>query len=538
VLWIWTQAAPWNYPLAVALTTTLFSLLGLSVWLLLRRVAGATPLALGLLAVYTTSIFLVPSFGWYIQGLTIVFPMLALVWVLLLHLVYLQTGSRLALLLSVGAFVLGLLSWEKALVIPIVVAAVTALYASPGLPLWGGILPAARRHLGLWIAYAVLSLGYLAWYALGPYDQPLDRDPVSAGSALEAVAVQVLHALVPGLVGGPWVWDDTTTPPYAIATTSALVAGVGLVGCAVAWRVLRRAWPEVDLLRVLALLVVTVLPIAAMIVAGRVSRWGLAPMLDLRYLSEIAVLLPLGLALSLRQAAATGGMPRRVVFLVLAVALSFSVSAVTWSRAWHDNPARAFHRALYADLKGVQLGTTLLDSVVPGSVVSSWSRPYNQVSRLIAPLDSGQFRASGVVPAWIVDDTGNVVPARISESVRARTGPSATCGYPLFADGRWTTVRLPTEFRPDLSTGAPVAQLGLATSAPQRVEVQQIDPDGVALVAPDTPASVPEGLQTLVVSLHPEPVAELRLRLVDPVAGACLDPVVLGVATAGEDGVL
>ncbi len=160
-----------------------------------------------------------------------------------------------------------------------------------------------------------------------------------------------------------------------------------------------------------------------MVGAVRLATSGVAIAYWLRYYPEVLLILPLALALGLRQGAErrpelawerarTGRTAMGVLACVQAVSLAIwaprivSKSDGARSRVWFDN-LRSGLDAVQAD----QAPLRIVDSDTPEYVVLSWMAPYNRVSRILRLLgvDAVYNDASG--PAYAVMADGRVTTA-------------------------------------------------------------------------------------------------------------------------------
>jgi hypothetical protein len=371
--------------------------------------------------------------AWWAVGLNMLPMQLAMVLAIGAQVRYLRTGARRHLVTLALALVLGLLFFEKALlIVPLVFLVTVCLYA-PGGPV-RAVLTAVRRWWPCWAVLTAVTLVYLAAYL--PMSATADtvlREPASAGEVGTFLGQFYGETLAPGLVGGPWSWlDGADGTPLAAPGQWARRLSWVLVAALVAGTIwLRRGVA----LRAWTLLAVFSAMAAGLIAATRLGSGmsgvaGLVP----RYLGDVMLLAALcvGVAVcGLRRLDKPDEPVSRAVGmaagLVLLVASSL-YSGVDFASDWKIKAGREYLRTAQADLADAEPGTVFMDQPVPEGVVPSLSYPWNLQSRFFGPLDDGPVFVTESRRLSVFDEAGHIRPAWVN-GVPARPGPVPGCGY-------------------------------------------------------------------------------------------------------------
>jgi hypothetical protein len=200
---VWLVLELFGFSYAAAATTMVVLQLATSLALLwvLRRLFGHSVVLLVPFAAYLfTPLGLVSGTWWAasLEGLPLQLCMLLTIGAAS---VCLEVGSWRWAVASWAAFVLGLLFWEKALLI------LPALLATVVLVMLKGMRPAARwsylrASWRLWVGHLVIALIYLVWYVtVIAFDSNQRSNDVDIGEVVDKL---LLRTWLPGLFGGPW----------------------------------------------------------------------------------------------------------------------------------------------------------------------------------------------------------------------------------------------------------------------------------------------------------------------------------------------
>jgi hypothetical protein len=288
-----TTLTPLSWPATVGLLLLGQLAVDVALLRLLLTLFGRRPAVLLALAVYLASAITLPAFLWWAAALNQLPLQLAVVLALTAHVRYLRSGRRQDAVAAAAAVVGGLLFSEKAVLALPLLAAVTLLWFGRG----RGVARVAhelRRHRFGWTLHGLIGAGFTAFYLL-TVPSPV-RGLATAGEAAVLIGSAVRHSVLPGLVGGPWRWEDfpptlaLTDPPGWAQVLAAVAVAAVVAATMVRRRGAGRAW---------ALLAVTVIGSCLLLAVSRAQVIGPYPLArEYRYFTETALVGALCLALA------------------------------------------------------------------------------------------------------------------------------------------------------------------------------------------------------------------------------------------------
>ncbi|OXR46391.1 hypothetical protein B7C42_01357 [Nocardia cerradoensis] len=478
--WVVTRIAPlqWAGPVVTMLLLQLaasVAVLRMLLVLVPRRAGAVRWAVLVPLIGYLFCPLTLPAFAWWAASLNALPLQFALAWVIADAVLLVRTGRGRYAVSGVLVLIVGLLFFEKAVVVPFVAFAVAVLEryvvgartvdadspageaesgprdaAAPpedperagdrgGPSVWASTRDVARTGAALWAGSALILAGWGAAYLTV-------ADHIAVDTSL-AGARRLLHSatslgILPTLLGGPWVWARwlpstpwATPPGWTVVPAWAILAAVVLVTL----RLRRRVLP------VWILVVGYVLAVQLPIVLIRGGPNTAAELMQsLRYLADVAVVLAAATALLLaarprtrsRNADALGPTSPGPVPAAHAVAIvltaAFVVSSVcttvSFARSWEISPTRTYltnARAAFADRDGAPL----LEQEVPWGVLTPMTYPQNLIAQVLGPIaPDGAFGTSTPHLRMITDD-GELVDASVWWNRRILAGPEPGCGY-------------------------------------------------------------------------------------------------------------
>lgn len=221
------RIAPLSWAAAVAVVLAFRLVAGVAAVRLLVELFGRRPGVVAPLAVFLFCPLLVLPFLWWAAALQVVTLQAALVLALLAHVRYLRSGRTRDGVLAVLAVAGGLFFWEKALLIPLVLAGVEIMARRAGMP----VAPARRRPV--WLAHALIVAGYVALYLWRTDPAGRQTTPPTPGRVAGLVRETLLDGFLPGLVGGPWsdgYAAGLSPEPATAVVVAAMVVTAGVVG--------------------------------------------------------------------------------------------------------------------------------------------------------------------------------------------------------------------------------------------------------------------------------------------------------------------
>jgi hypothetical protein len=529
------RVAPLSWAAAVAVVLAFRLVASLAAVRLLVELFGRRPAVLAPLALFLFSPLLVLPFLWWAAALQVLTLQAAMVLAALAHVRYLRTGRTRDGVLGVLAVAGGLVFWEKALLVPLVLVGVEVMARRAGMPV------AAARRRPVWLAHGLLVAGYLALY-FGRVE-PAGRHAglASPGQVAELTRQVLLDGFLPGLVGGPWRggYVGTLPPP---AGAAAIVAALLVVGAVVAGTCLVR--PRAALPAWLMLAGYLAFDIG-LLAALRLDFIGPVIGRDPRYTADAVVVAALALGFALlpvvgaRRADPAAEpvrgrlhrlttAPRRwlagretpgaaAASLVLLPAYLASCLISTGLAAQHmeRTSGRSFVATARAELER-KPGVSVWDGQTPEDLIGSVFRSDARMSRVFAPLRTPVRWNEPTGELFLLDGLGLLRPAEMLVDARSRPGADRNCGYGLVA-GRQRRIPLERVAGP----GPQVIRVGYYAARPVPGTVTA-DLTAIRVV-------FQQGLHYLFVVVQ-GPVGRLSLGLdaAESGAGLCATEVVVG----------
>lgn len=374
---------------------------------------------------YLFSPLALPAFAWWAAGLNALPLQAGIAWVVGDAVLLSRTGRRRHAASGVAVFLVTLLFFEKALLVPVVAFAVTVLVARAE----GVAAPARlvlRRGWALWAGSALVAAGWAAVY-LGAAARP--RPDGGYANLPDMLATTAVEGVLPALFGGPWSWERwLPAPPWATPPAWA-VAACALALAALAVLVARRVRGAVLVLGAAAgYLVLSQLPI---LLTRSGPNTAVELVLTLRYLADFAVVGALALALLIR---AGGGSPRRLTALLLAVYLAGSLATTAaFAASWTHEESREYVRNTTAAL-AAQDGYTLFDQEVPFTLLGPVAYPGNMASRVLSSAAKPGAFGTSTPDLRVFGAGGRVVPGEVWWHRSIGRGPDGACGYAVGAE--------------------------------------------------------------------------------------------------------
>lgn len=285
-----------------------------------------------------------------------------------------------------------------------------------------------RLYWQLWILPGLITL---IWAAVVFTHTTVEASEGSR-SILPSVGQALTHGIIPSTLGGPWQWirwapAQAYAEPSAFLWIPALIAAITLVG----WWIIPKPMRACAVLASGAFLC---------------ALWGVLN--NVRTTSDSADLVTRTLHYYpewwawtvLVAAAATYRWPsenknpsRRfrsgatfTRILNIALIISSTISSLTWTQAWRDDPTRDYLRTLRASLRTHP--EPLLDQPVPWEILTPLVYPHNTVASI-----TGRPAAHWTDTPEVVDGTGRIVAAGIWDASHTPLGSEPQCGFRIYA---------------------------------------------------------------------------------------------------------
>ncbi len=405
VAWLLVRISLYNWALASAVSLSLLAAANIAALRLLRMLFGERPAILIPLLIYAFCPLLLPDLGEWSSALESVPLQLAIFMALAAHVWYIRTGRTRHMIAAAAWVAFGLLFFEKGLVLPPLIFAVTAWFMAPRRSWLGGMRAALVRYWRAWLVYLAMMVGYVLLLAVSLHtstSQP--STPPSASAAFEFARGLVENSFLPGAIGGPWQWLPVTGGSYSSAAPPtaliwlALLAVVAVILASV-WRN-KRAWRAWVILAGWVA-VADMLPV----IISRLGAFSPAVLAtETRYVADAVPVLAICLGLAFlpladQQAAVVQAGRRRAPlhaaghasFDAAAILVAVFVFGAVWSGQAYENvttgsPAARYIANATAAIKMAPRGTPVVNVAVSGDMVEGLFGRYALQSTVIGDI--------------------------------------------------------------------------------------------------------------------------------------------------------
>ncbi|WP_255583283.1 hypothetical protein [Dietzia sp. ANT_WB102] len=450
--WIAAHAAPLDFRMPLLQIAVLQLVAGAALARMLWvQLSGRTVMLVPLVAALAIPLGL-PSATWWAAALNALPLTAAMAWTVASMVRLGRTGRRRHAVGAAVATVVGLLFVEKALLIPVVAAAVLAgsWWTAGGSRaelqlLWRRTRcawSALAAIVTVWAAIFVVVVGRVGGASSGPL--PVERE-AGAGGAGPGVIELLDHAyrlaVVPTLGGGPWRWGRWHPgPPMADPPVVAVVVGFLAVATVLTWSLIARRrtgaiWAAAALYPLVSVVLVAV---------GRTGPDTAAEIVQtLRYHAELPVVLAAAAALAIaaprsehgeqRLSHARRWLPASGALGLAVLVASSVVSTVTYRHVWSEQPSRDYTEPLLATLR--ERTEPLLDTEVPLEVLLPVTTPANRLSALLTGVPDVPEVGAWTRDPVAIDAHGALHPADVVPGRSLPQGPEPGCGHRVGPDG-------------------------------------------------------------------------------------------------------
>ena len=428
-----TRLSPlvWTWPAVSLIILQLIA--SLALLRTLHLILGWRPVLLVPLCFALFTPLTVPAFAWWAAALNSLPMLAALAWVCGDAIQLERTGNRRYVVTGTLAYLCGLSFFEKSAVIPFVAfGMVVALNYVSGEE--SALRTAWRRGLGLWTTMLLTTAAWIALYLIVVDQQRWSWDPTMTWDLLRR---SVTHGIVPGLVGGPWVWQRwAPASPWAMPPTAAMTLGWLVLAIAIALSVLRKQRVAVLWLAAGSYVIVCQVPIYLM----RSSAFTALELAQtLRYLPDLVVVLALLAAVGFCAPARPGSQwlkaskMRTTATLILALMFVASslVSTQTFLISWQNNPTKSYLQNALRGMAAAKASSSapLLDQEVDPLILQRVVGPENLVSHMFALVADRPGFADSTNHLRMFTASGHLIDANVTWVRRITPGPVARCGY-------------------------------------------------------------------------------------------------------------
>lgn len=408
VAWVVARVTPYSWGLAGTVTVVMLACADLAALRLLRTLFGSRPAILIPLAVYLLTPLTMPDLGWWTSAIESLPLQIATFMALNAQVCYVRTGRFRHAVAAAAWLIFGLVFFEKALILPLLLLGVTSGFLAEG-PWLRAI---GRSLVGYWRGWALqlaIVAGYLAILLRSLHTSSVRPGiPGSDAGVLTFISEIIKDTFAPGALGGPWQWLPSGDAAYAYSAPPGALAWLSLiVGGAV---IVTSIWSRVHAWRAWAilggwLLGADIVPV----LIGRITELGPNLIgLETRYVADAAPVLAICLGLAfwpvvgcpdpVRNRWAVSGAASQAARMVAAGAVGAFVIGSVWSVQDYLNvttsaPNRTFIANARAAIAQAPSGTVIFDEPVPASVMLGTFGQYAYVSRVVGPMETAAAKA-------------------------------------------------------------------------------------------------------------------------------------------------
>ena len=297
IAWVVARIALYNWAFASAITVIMLAAAGLAALRLLRTLFGDRPAILVLLLIYLLCPLTMLDLRWWSTAMELLPLQIAVFMALNAQVHYMRTDRFRHAIAAAAWLVFGLIFFEKALILPLVLLGITSGFLMEG-PWPRAIGRCLARYWKSWLLQALILAVYAVVFAQSLHTSTVQPTVSGAGQAFSFTWELLKNTFVPGALGGPWQWLPTEDAQYASSAAPGMLAWLALIVAAaviIASIALRRyAWRA---WAVLAgwLVAADVTPV----VLGRIEVLGAGALaLQTRYVSDAVPVLVICLGLA------------------------------------------------------------------------------------------------------------------------------------------------------------------------------------------------------------------------------------------------
>jgi hypothetical protein len=431
--WMWSVKFPLNWDGYLAVMVGLHAIAVAATYVLLRVLRCSVVLAAIATAMFASSVIWVRVIQWPASGEHVAAALAATAVALAASMRWFERRSPWLLAVAAAAMAVGLLAYEKPVLIVMYVVLLRYFLLAPSLQP-RAVIAQARTDWPLLATLVGVAAVYGAFLRAGNYGTVAERPGV--GQMLEFLGVNWVRGTGTLVIGQAQLGSFDPVPIWLVVAAQVVLAAAVIISI----RRHRSAW------RAWAFLLVTWLVNMGLIGLSRIVDFGTEVGLDPRYNAEMALLLPIALALAFRgpdnaesvaapPAPARGRPPLATVLPVAVAALLLTASCANAynrvERSWGGARSQPWVKQVRASapaLRGRDGRVSVIDAIAPYDVVALGFPPYNRLSRVL-PLvlgDGVDFDGGGERPA-VVEADGSLRPARLSP-VWSGLFPAPECG--------------------------------------------------------------------------------------------------------------
>jgi hypothetical protein len=405
IAWVAARIALYNWAFASAISVIMLAAAGLAALRLLRTLFGDRPAILVLLLIYLLCPLTMLDLRWWSAATELLPLQIAVFMALNAQVHYVRTGRFRHAIAAAAWLVFGLVFFEKALILPLVLFGVTSGFLMEG-PWPRAIGRCLARYWKSWLLEVLILAVYVVVLSQSLHTSTAQPTVSGAGQAFSFTWELLKNTFVPGALGGPWQWLPTEDAQYASSAPPGMLAWLALIVAAaviIASIGLRRyAWSAWAILAGW-LVAADVTPV----VLGRIEVLNAGALaLQTRYVSDALPVLVICLGLAFLPPAGQPDLRRRQPVLAGAQAGRLAAAGLVgafiigsvWSVQDLQTTTSGLQTRLYianaqAAVAEAPAGTVIADSQVPNTIMIGAFGKYADASRVIGPMEDAAAAA-------------------------------------------------------------------------------------------------------------------------------------------------
>jgi hypothetical protein len=405
IVWVVSRIALYNWAFASAITVIMLAAAGLAALRLLRTLFGDRPAILVLLLIYLLCPLTMLDLRWWSTAMELLPLQIAVFMALNAQVYYVRTG-RFRHAIAVAAWlVFGLIFFEKALILPLVLLGVTSGFLMEG-PWPRTIARCVVKYWKSWVLEVLIVTAYAVVLSQSLHTSTAQPTVSGVSQTFSFTWGLLKNTFVPGALGGPWQWFPTedaqyaaSAPPGMLAWLAVIVAVAVILASIALRRYTWRAWA------ILAgwLVAADVTPV----VLGRVEVLNAGALaLETRYVSDALGVLVICLGLAFLPLTGQPDIRRRTAIpagtqvgrLAAAGLVGAFVIGSVWSVQDLQTTTSGLQTRLYSDTARVAVAqapahTVIADSQVPTTIMIGAFGQNADTSRVIGPMEDAAAKA-------------------------------------------------------------------------------------------------------------------------------------------------
>jgi hypothetical protein len=405
IAWVTARIALYNWVFASAITVVLLAAAGLAALRLLRTLFGDRPAILVLLLTYLLCPLTMLDDRWWSSAIELLPLQIAVFMALNAQVHYVRTGRFCHAIAAAAWLVFGLIFFEKALILPLVLFGVTSGFLMEG-PWPRAMGRCLAQYWKSWVLEVLILAAYLAVLSQALHTSTAQPTLSGASQAFSFTWELLKNTFVPGALGGPWQWLPTEDAQYAASAPPgmlawlALIVAVAVILASIALR--RYAW------RAWAILAGWIIAAdVTPVVLGRIEVLNAGALaLQTRYVSDALGVLVVCLGLAFLPLTGQPDIRRRTAIpagtqagrLVAAGLVGAFVIGSVWSVQDLQATTSGLQTRLYIDNARVAVAqapahTVIADSQVPTTIMIGAFGQNADTSRVIGPMEDAAAKA-------------------------------------------------------------------------------------------------------------------------------------------------